>query len=175
MNIAIYNSKTGFKKEWEEENSLPKVIEIYQDIPNISGCFLDLRKEDFKLKIQVINEKYYRYILFYKNKSSAFFLEKSMGKRILDFFIKDELSFIFYLNNPKKLLPEQENIEIKEKEIKQNIIYKTHKGKTYTQEEWAEFEQKQFESYAHKHNIPLEKDKPKKSFGFFLDEKDCEY
>lgn len=56
-----------------------------------------------------------------------------------------------------------------------NLIYKTHKGKTFTQEEWVAFEQKQFEQYAQKHNIPLEEEKPKKSFGFFLDEKDCKY
>jgi hypothetical protein len=36
-------------------------------------------------------------------------------------------------------------------------VYKTYKGKSYTQKEWEEFEQKLFEEYVGKHNISLTK------------------
>ncbi len=56
----------------------------------------------------------------------------------------------------------------KGKEMMQNKktsgIYKTYKGKDYTQEEWEVFEQKEFEKYARKHNISLTKNEEKGKF-----------
>jgi hypothetical protein len=55
-------------------------------------------------------------------------------------------------------------------------VYKTYKGKSYTQQEWEEFEQKLFEEYAGKHNlrsaIDIEKERNKKGGGFFLGERE---
>ncbi|CVK16999.1 hypothetical protein Ga0061079_11413 [Apibacter mensalis] len=55
-------------------------------------------------------------------------------------------------------------------------VYKTYKGKSYTQQEWEEFEQKLFEEYAGKHNlrtaIDIEKERYKKGGGFFLGERE---
>jgi hypothetical protein len=45
-------------------------------------------------------------------------------------------------------------------------VYKTYKGKSYTQKEWEEFEQKLFEEYAGKHNISLTKNDQKNNKGF---------
>lgn len=54
-------------------------------------------------------------------------------------------------------------------------VYKTHKGKSYTKEEWEDFEQEQFKEYARKNNIPLGEEKPKKGGRFFLDEKESDF
>lgn len=45
-------------------------------------------------------------------------------------------------------------------------VYKTYKGKSYTQQEWEEFEQKLFEEYAGKHNISLTKNDHTNNKGF---------
>ncbi|MGM5629917.1 hypothetical protein O2K51_03360 [Apibacter raozihei] len=45
-------------------------------------------------------------------------------------------------------------------------VYKTYEGKDYTREEWEEFEQKQFEDYARKHNISIAKNDKKDTNGF---------
>ncbi|WP_146105683.1 hypothetical protein [Apibacter adventoris] len=45
-------------------------------------------------------------------------------------------------------------------------VYKTYEGKDYTREEWEEFEQKQFEAYARKHNISIAKNDKKDTHGF---------
>ena len=60
-----------------------------------------------------------------------------------------------------------------EENKKTSGIYKTYKGKDYTQEEWEVFEQKEFEKYARKHNISLTKNEEKGKFPpshFLLDE-----
>lgn len=63
-----------------------------------------------------------------------------------------------------------------EKSIDQSY-YKKYKGKIYTEEEWKEFEKKQWEYYAKKNNIQvdIEKERNKKGGGFFLDEKESRY
>ncbi|WP_128331231.1 hypothetical protein [Apibacter sp. HY039] len=49
---------------------------------------------------------------------------------------------------------------------KQSSTYKTYEGKDYTRSEWEEFEQKQFEDYARKHNISIAKNDKKDTNGF---------
>lgn len=52
-------------------------------------------------------------------------------------------------------------------------VYKTYKGKNYTQEEWETFVEKDIQQYAKKHNIKLEDSDPEKKGGkFFLGEKE---
>ena len=48
-----------------------------------------------------------------------------------------------------------------EENKKTSGIYKTYKGKDYSQEEWEVFEQKEFEKYARKHNMSLTKNEEK--------------
>ncbi|WP_181044060.1 hypothetical protein [Apibacter adventoris] len=52
------------------------------------------------------------------------------------------------------------------KDKKTSGVYKTYEGKDYTREEWEEFEQKQFETYARKHNISIAKNDKKDTHGF---------
>jgi hypothetical protein len=53
-----------------------------------------------------------------------------------------------------------------EEDKKTSGVYKTYKGKSYTQQEWEEFEQKLFEEYAGKHNISLTKNDHTNNKGF---------
>ncbi|TWP29175.1 hypothetical protein ETU08_07755 [Apibacter muscae] len=114
-------------------------------------------------------------------------LQFMIGKYLYESNKKDDAFFYFYKSYElaeEKYFKNHDNkyllffLKCKNKNnLKEEHINKTinYKGKTYTQEEWEEFEKKQFKDYAQKHNIPLDDGKPKKSFGFFLDEKDCKY
>ncbi|WP_146106073.1 hypothetical protein [Apibacter adventoris] len=64
-------------------------------------------------------------------------------------------------------IPEEYKNDLDKKEDKKTSSnYKTYEGKDYTREEWEEFEQKQFEAYARKHNISIAKNDKKDTHGF---------
>lgn len=186
MKIIIYNAQTGLKKEWEEENSWENAKQIYDEIPDISGCFLLINKNQIGIKFQVINKDFFKSILIYREEKKSVIINKEEGQNVLKLLLDDELEFVRLFDFPEEYFnnnasaKSKVNDSIKKTDISPNsesqtLIFKTYKGKKYTKQEWEKFEQEQFEHYARKNNILLEDEKPKKEGRFFLDEKEGDY
>ncbi|TWP29929.1 hypothetical protein ETU09_02810 [Apibacter muscae] len=74
----------------------------------------------------------------------------------------------------------KENAINNPEEKNETTPYKIYRGKKYSQEEWEDFEAKQFKIYAEKNNIRMDpkEEKPKKKAvpgKFFIDEKESDY
>ncbi len=185
MKIIIYNAQTGLKKEWEEENSWENAKQIYDEIPDISGCFLLINKNQLGIKFQVINKDFFKSILIYRDEQKPVIINKEEGQKVLKLLLDDELEYVRLFDFPEKYFnnssaKSQANVSIAKADISPNsgsetLVFKTHKGKNYTKEEWGKFEQEQFKLYAQKNKIPLEEEKPKKGGKFFLDEKESDF